>query len=183
MPVVSGTYSSRPKSSGRFTWALSIFFIFVFGFAPDLPAQGHEKKMVHLINQLRADNGIKKLRLNRRLAACARRHSKDMSSRNYFSHISPEGKYPEDRALSANYDWSKIGEALVARQAAPHQAIKTIQGSPVHLKIVLNPHYCDIGVGRAFDPHSNYKYYWTLMLGRQTGAQGCVPRLPKANAP
>ena len=33
----------------------------------------------------------------------ARRHSEDMSVRNFFAHKTPEGKTPMDRALSANF--------------------------------------------------------------------------------
>ncbi|MFO7596293.1 MAG: CAP domain-containing protein [Desulfocurvibacter africanus] len=56
------------------------------------------------INQIRAEHGLKSLTSTPDLAAIALGHSQDMARRNYFSHNSPEGRTPSDRADKYGYD-------------------------------------------------------------------------------
>ncbi|EGJ48399.1 SCP-like extracellular [Desulfocurvibacter africanus subsp. africanus str. Walvis Bay] len=56
------------------------------------------------INQIRAEHGLKTLTHTKELAAIALSHSQDMARRNYFSHNSPEGRTPSDRADKYGYD-------------------------------------------------------------------------------
>lgn len=56
-----------------------------------------EKKIHHLINQERQYNGLSALVWDDRLSNVARIHSKDMASRGYFSHDTPEGLDPTAR--------------------------------------------------------------------------------------
>ncbi len=55
------------------------------------------------INRIRAEHGLKPLQSNRELAAIALGHSRDMAERNYFSHNSPEGQTPGERADKHGY--------------------------------------------------------------------------------
>ena len=50
------------------------------------------------IDRVRVSKGLRWLRDNRRLTIAARRHSADMVRRRYFSHYSPAGSSPGDRA-------------------------------------------------------------------------------------
>jgi uncharacterized protein YkwD len=62
-----------------------------------------ERKVHELTNQYRIENGLDSLLFDEQLSKVARSHSKDMAKRNYFSHHTPEGADPTDRADSYGY--------------------------------------------------------------------------------
>lgn len=180
MTIAPGTAFNRRKLGGNLTGAVCFFLTLVFGSTTDLLAQEHEKQMICLINQVRANHGLKRLRLNPNLAKCSRKHSRDMASRNYFSHLAPEGVNAGQRATANGYEWSAIGENLAAMESSPQMVMNSLLNSPSHRKVLLNPKYCEIGVGRAFNSASNYKFYWTQTFGRRGSGQGCSAP-PSAN--
>ncbi|GAB5535787.1 MAG: hypothetical protein Rubg2KO_20360 [Rubricoccaceae bacterium] len=55
-----------------------------------------------LVNEERALRRLPPLRWSPLLSQVAERHSRDMAARNYFDHVSPEGRMPSDRAIRAN---------------------------------------------------------------------------------
>ncbi len=55
------------------------------------------------INAIRAEHGLKPLARSPELAAIALGHSRDMAGRGYFSHDSPEGVQPHERAEAAGF--------------------------------------------------------------------------------
>ena len=59
---------------------------------PKVEAASLEKKVHALINRERKKHGLPLLEWNDALAVIARRHSRDMAARGYFSHTSPEGR-------------------------------------------------------------------------------------------
>ena len=60
------------------------------------------------------DQGLWPLVHNDVLHEVAKAHCEDMIERGYFSHITPEGLYPEDRVISAGYNATIVKEELVA---------------------------------------------------------------------
>ncbi|MBD2163431.1 CAP domain-containing protein [Calothrix membranacea FACHB-236] len=58
------------------------------------------KFALELVNRDRDLNYLPTLRQDTILSLVAQRHAEDMLARNYFSHISPEGKRPRDRYLA-----------------------------------------------------------------------------------
>jgi hypothetical protein len=42
-----------------------------------------------------------------------------------------------------------------------------------HRANILNPNFCDIGVGYAYVAASTYRHYWTQDFGRQSGVSSC----------
>ncbi|AFZ02022.1 CAP domain-containing protein [Calothrix sp. PCC 6303] len=63
---------------------------------------------LELVNRDRTLNQTGKLTLDSLLTETAQRHAEDMSQRNYFNHVTPEGKNPRDRFLASG------GSKLVA---------------------------------------------------------------------
>lgn len=55
------------------------------------------------INRIRTQRGLNPLARSPELAAIALSHSRDMAKRDYFSHQSPEGEMPSDRADEHGY--------------------------------------------------------------------------------
>ena len=66
-----------------------------------------EAAVLALVNEARVDAGCGALTADPALAAVARAHSADMRDRDYFSHTSPEGLSPFDRAERAGIDYSR----------------------------------------------------------------------------
>ena len=68
---------------------------------------GLEAEIHNLINNERQSLGLAPLEYDTMLAQIARAHSVDMASKNFFSHINPEGKGPTERAKGAGYNCYK----------------------------------------------------------------------------
>jgi uncharacterized protein YkwD len=64
---------------------------------PAIRIEELEKRIHELVNKERKKEGLDVLDWNSQLSMIARGHSRDMSSRNYFSHVSPEGRDCEHR--------------------------------------------------------------------------------------
>ncbi|HEX2412699.1 MAG TPA: CAP domain-containing protein [Solirubrobacteraceae bacterium] len=106
------------------------------------------------LDRVRMREGLRRLRDNRRLELAARRHSRDMVRRDYFSHVSPSGSSPEDRARRTGYarngcSW-RLGEVLAwgtARRSTAAATVRAWLRSPGHRAIVLSRSYAEGGVG------------------------------------
>jgi uncharacterized protein YkwD len=110
-----------------------------------------------LLNRLRASRGLPPLRLNRRLAAVAQRHSRDMVRRHYFSHFSLSGASPFQRILSSHYvprrarSWW-LGENIgwgTTSLAQPAALVHEWMHSAPHRANILSPRFHEVGIGIA----------------------------------
>jgi uncharacterized protein YkwD len=112
--------------------------------------------IVCLVNAERTSRDLRPLRRDGDLAQAARRHAVDMVRRNYFSHVSPGGTSPGDRAVDAGYasmnqSW-KVGEDLgwgTGTRATPNTLVDEWMASPPHRRILLEAGYRELGVGVA----------------------------------
>ena len=108
--------------------------------------------VVCLVNQERAAHGLGRLAGNRTLTRAGRRHARDMVSRGYFSHDTPEGVTPQARAaayLPAAGVWT-VGENLAwgpGGSNTPRDIVRDWMNSPSHRANVLRPGFREIGVG------------------------------------
>ncbi|MBE6821400.1 MAG: CAP domain-containing protein [Ruminococcaceae bacterium] len=75
---------------------------------------GQERLIFHITNAIRAINGIPALEYSHKAADCVRKHCKDMSARNYFSHDTPEGVTSAQRLKNGGVEYTKCGENLAA---------------------------------------------------------------------
>ncbi len=105
-----------------------------------------EQEMLKLVNSERAKVGVAPLAWNNSLADVARAHSKDMFTRGYFSHYSPEGKDVGDRLSEAGIAYTYAGEnlALAPNLQTAHQGLMASEG---HRRNILDPAFHKIGVG------------------------------------
>jgi uncharacterized protein YkwD len=124
----------------------------------DLAAQ-----VVALTNDERARHGCSALRVDDRLTAAAQGHSEDMAERNYFSHDSPEGDGPGERARAEGYPWWS-GENIARGYRSAQQVVDGWMDSDGHRRNILNCESVAIGVGVA---DSSRGLYWTQMFGRR----------------
>jgi uncharacterized protein YkwD len=127
--------------------------------SPPGAASSAEAEVTRLVNIQRANAGCGALRVDDRLTAAARAHSRDMVDRDYFGHTSPDGKGPGDRAAAAGYPrWS--GENIAAGYPTPQAVVDGWMNSAGHKANILNCQSKATGVG--YDARGNM---WTQMFG------------------
>lgn len=107
-----------------------------------------------LTNQIRVSYGLPAFRRDARLDTAARLHSQDMASRDYFSHTTPEGLTPQDRADAQGYT-SGVGENIAAGYRDARAVVLGWMASAGHCRNILGTAR-DIGVGTAATPRANY---------------------------
>jgi uncharacterized protein YkwD len=109
-----------------------------------------------LLNQIRAQAGLPRRCLDRRLSAAARGHSREMVRRHYFAHDSAHGASPFRRMLSTHYvprnaSWW-LGENIAWGSSSlgqPAAIVRAWMHSPPHRANILSRHFRDIGIGIA----------------------------------
>ncbi|MBL7741358.1 MAG: CvpA family protein [Chitinophagaceae bacterium] len=107
---------------------------------------GLEARMLEMINEERAKEGLKPLKADREMTLVARVHSKDMFSRGYFSHDNPDGKDPFDRMRAARVKFKTAGENLALAQTL-ELAHTNLMNSPGHRANIMNPDFGRAGIG------------------------------------
>jgi hypothetical protein len=132
-----------------------------------------ESEVIDLVNIERDAEGLPPLSYDADLASAARGHSEDMGLQNYFSHTGLDGRTPCDRMTDAGYSWNYCGENIAAGQPTPEDVIDAWMASSGHRANILNPNFCDIGVGYAYVASSTYGHYWTQNFGRRSGVSSC----------
>lgn len=108
---------------------------------PDL-----EARMLELVNEERAKEGLQPLKADPELAEVARLHSRDMFARGYFAHVTPDGKDPFDRIRAARVRFITAGENLALAQTI-RIAHTGLMNSPGHRANILRPAFGRVGIG------------------------------------
>ena len=135
-----------------------------------------EKQVLSLVNKARAKKrkcgattykAAKPLKWNSKLALAAERHSRDMSTRDYFSHTGENGSSPYSRIKATGYRYKAAGETLAAGYATPSAVVNAWLKSPGHCKIVMSKSYTQVGIGY-YSGGGTYRHY--------TGASFAKPR-------
>ncbi|CAM5284767.1 CAP domain-containing protein [Streptomyces aurantiogriseus] len=122
-----------------------------------------EAEVVDLTNRERARSGLRPLAVDPLLATAARAHSADMVARSFYSHTSPEGGQPWDRAAAAGSTRRTIGENIACGQRSPAEVVEGWMNSPGHRANILRPAFTHIGVGFAGGGPAGT--YWTQLFG------------------
>lgn len=115
-----------------------------------------EQRVVTLVNEQRAANGLKPLTLNADLSNVARVKSQDMHDNHYFSHTSPTYGSPFDMMKSFGISYRTAGENIAMGYATPEAVMEGWMNSSGHRANILNASFTQIGVGYVADGN-----YWT----------------------
>jgi uncharacterized protein YkwD len=148
---------------------------------PRLSVSGLERQIHLLINKERQKHSLPLLEWSDTLATIARKHSKDMSGRNYFAHNSPEGRDFSFRYQQEGYTCEvRVGRTIYQgaenlAQNNLYDSITTVNGKPTHIdwnsqeklaettvqgwmkspghrKNILTPHFQNEGIGVVIAP-------------------------------
>ncbi len=124
-------------------------------------ASGSEAAVLDLVNQARAQAGCGAVTADPALAAVARDHSADMRDRGYFSHTTPEGLSPFDRAGAAGISYARA-ENIASGQRDAAAVMDAWMNSAGHRANILNCSLSKLGVGVAEGPGGPW---WTQLFG------------------
>jgi uncharacterized protein YkwD len=132
-----------------------------------------EKQLVSLTNRSRASAGLRALKVDATLTSIARWRSKDMITRNYFSHNIPPSGYNVFHVLDKkgycyvvageNIGWNNYPDDVAT--VAIHQAFMKSSG---HRSNILGKRWDVIGIGAYKGPTG--KKMWTVIFADKCGA-------------
>ncbi|MEY9988839.1 uncharacterized protein YkwD [Streptomyces sp. V4I8] len=120
-------------------------------------------EVVDLTNRERTRAGLRPLAVDPALTAAAQTYSSDMATRAFYSHTSPEGSQPWDRAAAAGSRMRAIGENIACGQRSPAEVVEGWMNSPGHRANILKRDFTHIGIGFAGGGPAGT--YWTQLFG------------------
>lgn len=106
-------------------------------------------EVVDLTNRERARAGLRPLAVDPALSTAAQAYSVDMAARAFYSHTSPEGSQPWDRAAAAGSRMRSIGENIACGQRSAAEVVEGWMNSPGHRANILKRDFTHIGIGFA----------------------------------
>jgi uncharacterized protein YkwD/uncharacterized protein YraI len=138
----------------------------------DACVDNEEVGFLGLINDYRAASGLRLLSLSSSLSSAAAYHSVDMAANGYLAHTLIDGTTVPQNMANFGYEGGTHGENIAAGTQTATEAMQTWQGSFEHNANMLNGSFGAIGIGRAYDPNSQYGWYWTTIFGDVSDGPG-----------
>lgn len=125
----------------------------------DTSVTAYEQEVIRLVNEIRAENGLKPLTYDWELSRVARIKSQDMKDNRYFSHTSPVYGSPFQMIRSFGISFRSAGENIAKGYSTPRAVVNGWMNSSGHRANILNAGYTHIGVGYVSGGN-----YWTQMF-------------------
>jgi hypothetical protein len=145
--------------------------------------------LVDLTNTNRLTDALPILHTSPLLEAAATLKAKDMATKGYFSHVSPEGVTPWHWFQAVGYNYTAAGENLAVNFSDSEDVVRAWMNSEGHRKNILNQKFSEIGIGIA---SGQYKGKETIFIAQLFGKPAIVPKttevavttpLPKTTPP
>ena len=118
-----------------------------------------------LINDYRRSRGLKPLRLSAELTAAAKAHSRDLAKFDRISHFGSDGSTPWDRVRRTGYKPRLAAENVGTGQVTIEEVFRGWRKSPGHDKNLLLADAEQAGIALVYDPKTEFKTFWTLVIG------------------
>ncbi len=140
------------------------------------PRSELRQQMLALVNQARSQSrscggqlfdATAPVIWNTRLETAAQKHSDDMSSNNFFSHVGSNGSQFSDRVQDEGFLWRAIAENISAGRRSPSAVVNGWLNSAGHCANIMNPTYSEMGVACSLNSSSEFGTYYTQELGSQ----------------
>jgi uncharacterized protein YkwD len=109
-----------------------------------------ERATIRLVNDVRSQYGLARLRASHALSRAADSHTSDMLRRDFFDHTSSDGT-PFDRRVHRYVSARSVGETLAAfgqRHGGAATVVRMWMASPPHRAVILSSGYRRIGIAR-----------------------------------
>jgi uncharacterized protein YkwD len=117
----------------------------VLGYATNISSQ----VLLTDTNAARSEHNEPALELNKQLTAAAQAKANDMAQRNYWSHVTPDGRQPWSFVEDSHYSFEAAGENLAYGFGSSDQVITAWMNSTEHRQNMLNGAYRDVGFATA----------------------------------
>ena len=132
--------------------------------AADQAYDAEELQFLRLLNQHRVANGRSVVNLNTELTRSAAWLSRDLATKNYFSHIDSLGRSVSTRARDCGVRTTFVIENVAAGNATAQATFDQWRTDAPHNAIMLSSGMGVVGIARAYDANATYGWYWTLDL-------------------
>ncbi len=119
-----------------------------------------------MINEYRADHGLKPVALAAKLTSAASAHARDMARQDRISHRGSDGSDPWARVDQTGYGARLAAENVGAGQRSFAEVLQGWKASPGHNRNLLLRDATQMGIALATRPESRYKTFWTLVMGK-----------------
>lgn len=130
------------------------------------------QEVLDLINVERADAGLGPVEWDDTLATIAEDYACEMITYGYFAHanpcLSPSSSSLQllNRVNEGGYtDYWTVGENLAEGHTSPSEVMTAWMGSATHRQNILNPDWCEVGVG-VRQQGNNGLIYWVQEFGQ-----------------
>lgn len=118
-----------------------------------------------MINHYRKEKGLKALRLSPELTEAAKAHARDLAKWDRISHYGSDGSNPWDRVKRTGYKARLAAENVGTGQISFDEVMRGWKESPGHNKNLLMSDAQHMGIALVQDPNTEFKSFWTLVLG------------------
>lgn len=145
-------------------------------------ANALEHRVLELINESRAAEGLAPMTMELNLSTSAEAHSDWMIDNNTFSHSGAGNSSSNDRIIDAGFDYRGTrgtGENIAAhpnytsendRLEAQAQAIHTgFMNSPLHRANIMNPSYTHVGISVEYGPMPTAQSFTAAVVTQNFG--------------
>ncbi len=120
----------------------------VLGYATDISPQ----VLLAETNDQRTTRHESALQINQDLMKAAQAKANDMAKRDFWSHVTPNGRQPWSFMVAAGYQYEAAGENLAYGFSTSSQVMTAWMHSPEHRANILDGVYQDVGFGMANSP-------------------------------
>ncbi len=117
-----------------------------------------------MVNDYRAQKGLKPLRLNPKLSDAAMKHSLDLAKSDRISHYGSDGSDSWDRVTRTGYRARVTAENVGTGQASIGEVFRGWQNSRDHNTNLLLPDAEEMGIAMVHNPKTQFKTFWTLVV-------------------
>lgn len=127
-----------------------------------------ERIAFRMLNEKRAENGLKPLMWSDDLERVARVHSQNMADFKFFDHRGLDGKMVSDRADCLGVgNWRSIGENIAMSRGFTDPIAKAVElwlDSPSHRHNLMDENWKESAVGVAVAPDGSYYFTQVFLL-------------------
>jgi uncharacterized protein YkwD len=132
------------------------------------PDPGFEQALIAAVNQVRAQNHLPPVRIDRRLTAAASGYARELAERRVLEHAGRDGEHVNARVDRVGYVWGFVGENLAGGARDVRETVTMWMERPGHRANLLSRDAVDAGAAREIttDPGNPYHTYDVLVLAR-----------------
>ena len=129
-----------------------------------------ERKAFDLLNDIRAQKGLKRVKWNEQVAKVARIHSQSMAKNKFFSHQGLDGSWVDRRAKRQGVKgWKAISENIAYNRGFANPAEFAVQRwmkSVTHRNNALGKRWEESGIGVAIGKDGKTVYFTQVFLDK-----------------